>query len=99
MKWFGNVRELENVIHRFVILSQNKDDSVNIGNCTDINYLQIDKPTNIEVSNNAITIPKGTLQEMEKYIIQSYLETNKNSKDAVARQLGICRTTLWKKST
>jgi transcriptional regulator with PAS, ATPase and Fis domain len=39
----------------------------------------------------------GTMEEIEKQVINKMMELNDNNKTVVAEKLGISRTTLWKK--
>ena len=93
--WPGNVRELQNVIERSVLLG--KGDIVNA----------IDLPANVtnqDSPNHQIVTPsdhKQTLKEAlegpERQIIYQVLKENNWNRNATADQLGINRTTLYKK--
>ena len=87
--WEGNVRELENVMERAVVLS--KGDSVTLR----------DLPEEVrdeKSSGEAVTMPTGTLTEilesMERQILVRTLERNGGSQTRTAGDLGIKRTTL-----
>lgn len=92
--WKGNVRELENVVHRFVILANRHGTSNTIAGCLDV---ENSNPSLPKPDNNCVTVPKGTLQEMENAIIQKIMAENGNNQLKVSDKLGICRTTLWKR--
>jgi len=90
--WPGNVRELQNVVERAVLLGK---DSV-------IRF--VDLPTDVRgTSNVMVSAPVGqqTLKEAlegpERQIIREVLESNNWNRNATADQLGINRTTLYKK--
>jgi len=89
--WPGNVRELQNVVERAVLLSKNEE------------IYPDDLPGNIS-SGAPITTsrPSGrTLKEAlegpERQIIREVLESNNWNRNETADQLGINRTTLYKK--
>jgi DNA-binding NtrC family response regulator len=85
--WPGNVRELENVIERAIILST--DDWID----TD------DLPPEISgVSWKSVSRPDGTtLAEMERQFLLETLERCGGDRVKTAKQLGIARSTLWRK--
>ena len=83
--WPGNIRELENVINRAIVLAKDK----------------IIKPEYLphEIyhgSDKQFTSLMPTLNEIEKNYITEVLKTHANPKDA-AQILGISLTTLWRK--
>jgi DNA-binding NtrC family response regulator len=90
--WPGNVRELQNVVERAVLLG--KENAIALA----------DLPSEVRGANGfVITPPSGqqTLKEAlegpERQIILSVLESNGWNRNATADQLGINRTTLYKK--
>jgi DNA-binding NtrC family response regulator len=90
--WPGNVRELQNVVERAVLLG--KDSAIQLA----------DLPAEIRGSSGmVVTAPVGqqTLKEAlegpERQIIRGVLESNNWNRNATADQLGINRTTLYKK--
>jgi len=91
--WPGNVRELENTIKRAIALSQN-----NRIQARDIIFInsgqtstETDSPDNTEQSQT------GTLEDSLKQRIESTLSANDWNFTKTASQLGIGRTTLWRK--
>lgn len=90
--WTGNVRELENVIHRYVILS--KCQNISIRDCMETTSFP---PAECPPESETICIAPGTLDEMEKEVIRIFLEKNNGNRSQTANELGISRTTLWKK--
>ncbi|RHW39347.1 AAA family ATPase [Lysinibacillus yapensis] len=92
--WPGNIRELENVIHRYVILF----------NQTNRNGLTSDFISNYNVTHpesvddySGIMIKKDKLENMEREIIVAFLNQYKWNRKEVAEKLGISRSTLWRK--
>ena len=93
--WPGNVRELQNIIERCVLLCKNRTISL------------ADLPTNVTSDLAPIqTVSvdparKQTLKEAlegpERQIIYQVLKENNWNRNATADQLGINRTTLYKK--
>jgi DNA-binding NtrC family response regulator len=91
-QWPGNVRELQNVVERAVLLGKGPVITV------------ADLPMDVRGSNSVVyTTPVGqrTLKEAlegpERQIILEVLESNGWNRNATADQLGINRTTLYKK--
>lgn len=83
--WPGNIRELENVINRAIILA--KDQIIKKVHLPGEIYLEINDEFNSEMLS---------LSEIEKKYIIKVLNQFNNPKDA-ARILGISLTTLWRK--
>lgn len=90
-QWKGQVRELENVIERSVLLSDNE-------------YLMLeDLPTSISNTSGADEINMDTdkldeaVQGFEKHHIQSMLKRTDGNKSEAARLLGIDPSTLYRK--
>lgn len=90
--WPGNVRELENTIRRTIALSKNEtlvaEDLIMVADATEGPHKLLFKPK---------AGSKMSLEEKElEYIIRSLRENNWNY-TRTAGQLGIGRTTLWRK--
>jgi DNA-binding NtrC family response regulator len=90
--WPGNVRELQNVVERAVLLGKGPVITV------------ADLPTEVRGANGLVvstTIGQKTLKEAlegpERQIIREVLESNGWNRNLTADQLGINRTTLYKK--
>ncbi|MDR6300976.1 sigma-54-dependent transcriptional regulator [Mesonia maritima] len=79
--WPGNIRELENIIQRAVILS---DKTIEVHHLPDHLKYQIDFPEDGFV----------TLKEMEKKYIQKVLRATQQNKTKAAKILGIDRKTI-----
>ncbi len=83
--WPGNIRELENVINRAIVLAKDK--------IIKPEYLPMEIYHSNEMQTNALM---PTLNDIEKNYIIEILKTHPNPKDA-AQILGISLTTLWRK--
>ena len=94
--WTGNVRELENVVHRFVILNKEPGEEKSVRHCIDgIVRRAPSPPGKIREGNQEVC--RGTLEAIEREIILRYMEECRWNKQEAAERLGICRTTLWRK--
>ena len=94
--WPGNVRELENVVHRTLLVVAGLELTLD------------DLPPNIIAGENPQAAP-GTavevtskdgpksLEDLEREAIIAAMETNQGNLSDVARQLGIGRSTLYRK--
>lgn len=91
LPWKGNVRELQNVVERSVILA---------------NGAQIDEadiPVGVAVESDdfmdEVAIDMPSLRDIEKRYILSVLKKHNGKKDAAAKVLGMSRRTLYRKLT
>ena len=85
-QWPGNIRELQHVIERAIILSDS----------------DILKPADMLISRytGSTSIPKGfRMQEVEKETILQALEKHRYNISKTAEELGMARTTLYRKMT
>ncbi|MCB1177703.1 MAG: hypothetical protein KDK36_09010, partial [Leptospiraceae bacterium] len=82
-RWSGNVRELQNVIHRSVVLSRNDKILPN--------HLPVEITSSGHKNEELIS-----LEELEKIHIKKVLQLSSDYKEA-AKILGIDLTTLWRK--
>jgi DNA-binding NtrC family response regulator len=88
--WPGNIRELQNIIERLVILSD--------GAMLDVTHLPKeilngDAPP----ANGTARVEDLTLEEVERRHIIDTLERYEGQKSIAAEKLGISTTTLWRK--
>jgi DNA-binding NtrC family response regulator len=106
--WPGNVRELENCVERAAVLCRSSwvgvEDlapAVCVAARTGVSSPFLDSSSQ-QQDMAKMAMPQGgslqqALQTPEKQIIVHVLQTNKGSRQATAAQLGINRTTLYKK--
>lgn len=95
--WPGNIRELENIIERAVILSKNT--TITPDDFPDFLNKEANEPLNVSDSNNGGNGRplKEALQEPERDLLVKALESAKWNRNETAKNLGINRTTLYKK--
>jgi len=89
----GNVRELENIIEHAIILTK----GIEIQPRNLPSYLrskQIEPPVRTKISEEQ---DLAVLEKVERDLIGSALERNGGNTAAAAKELGIHRTTLWRK--
>jgi transcriptional regulator with PAS, ATPase and Fis domain len=91
--WSGNVRELENVIHRHVVLNQTGNTG-SLASCLDAAAAPAGLPRG---ASDSLTVRRGPLARIEHEIILRYLEESRWNKRAAADRLGVSRATLWRK--
>ncbi len=84
--WRGNVRELENVIERGVLLADNGS--------LQVEHFKFDEPT---LTSSSTHTPTGTIWEMERDLILRTLEAHNSNRTHAARTLGISIRTLRNK--
>ncbi len=89
--WPGNIRELQNVVERAVLLG--KSETIEVG---DLPRDVAGGPT-ISLSRAGSMTLKEALEEPERQIILDVLESNNWNRNATADSLGVNRTTLYKK--
>lgn len=89
--WQGNIRELRNVMHRYVILAHDEEDD--ILQCFDDDPQVNPAPENLPQK----IMSSGTLDEIEQSVILQRLRQNHGNRGKTAEELGISRSTLWKK--
>ncbi|AYO30575.1 sigma-54-dependent Fis family transcriptional regulator [Biomaibacter acetigenes] len=91
--WPGNVRELKNLMEKCVILTEKQDLDINlIKNLITESDIFRDTPV-----KNKIFINISTFEDMENQIIEQMNRIFNGNKAMLAKELGISRTTLWKK--
>lgn len=87
--WPGNIRELQNIIERLVILSD--------GTTLDETHLPREVVMRTTENNGMIGAQDLTLAEVERQYILGILERYEGQKSIAAEKLGISTTTLWRK--
>ncbi len=83
--WYGNIRKLEHVIEKAVIINDNP--------LIPAELFQLSIPTRTGIQEKSIS----TLEEMEIQMIRKALDACAGNLSAVASQLGITRQTLYNK--
>ncbi|MCW9705348.1 sigma-54-dependent transcriptional regulator [Fodinibius salsisoli] len=92
-KWQGNVRELENKIHRGVILSTDKD-TITLDHIENNLFSKVD----LEVSKEVLSdLPLMSIEDMELQLIKKALEHTQGNQKEAAKILGITDRTIRNK--
>jgi len=91
-RWPGNVRQLQNVIERAVLLG--KSDVIGMGDLPP--EITADAPAFVAPPSGSMTL-KDALAGPERQIIRDALERHNWNRNETADALGINRTTLYKK--
>lgn len=96
--WPGNVRQLENLIERYVVLAENETDVLQVLlDLIDKEFGSIqENETEDLLLDDQICVNVGSLQEMENEIVHKLSVKLKLSKSQLALRLGISRPTLLK---
>ncbi|MFP2924742.1 sigma 54-interacting transcriptional regulator [Pyxidicoccus sp. 3LG] len=92
--WPGNIRELRNVVHRALLLRK--------GPVIDAGDLSFDQELNRDTGIAVPELPPGmTLEQMmeklERQIVEAALKRCNGNRERVARELGVARSTLFKR--
>jgi DNA-binding NtrC family response regulator len=93
--WPGNIRELRNVIHRALLLRK--------GNTIEAEDLSFDAPAQAArpAGDTFALVPGMTLeqhlQRAERLVVEAALRRFGNNRERVARELGVARSTLFKR--
>lgn len=91
--WQGNVRELENKIHRGVVLSQDSE-YITLDHIEKNLFSKLD----LEVSEQLLTdLPLMSIEDMELQLIKKALEHTKGNQKEAAKILGITDRTIRNK--
>ena len=95
--WPGNVRELEHILERAFTLYDAQQDFGAL--LTDImrRHCQRQTLTAPSLQSDFLRVPRGTMAEMEQFILETSLAEFDGNKKALADALGISRVTVWKK--
>ncbi len=93
--WWGNVRELENLIERAVVLSSSNEISVK-----ELENDQ-DNDADLEYLFERLCHKAGrllSLEEVTQYYVEYVLHLNQGAREKTARDLGIDRKTLYRRT-
>lgn len=89
--YLGNVRELENIIQRAVLLCGDEYIGIDSLNLNNLNMIRKDN----EISDNYIKIYEGeTMEDIEKKVIEFALKNNVQNRRRTADSLGISERSL-----
>ena len=96
-QWGGNVRELENMVERAVVLSLGT--TIMLEDLPDDSPLEADSGNEVENPSfmNSLRGTVLTVDEVVKKYIQLVLEKNGGAREKTARELNIDRKTLYRK--
>ncbi|MEW5740075.1 MAG: sigma 54-interacting transcriptional regulator [Myxococcota bacterium] len=92
--WPGNVRELRNVIHRALLLR--KGANLDVG---DLSFdSRVDRATGLDMAEftPGLTLEQ-MLQRAERQFVEAALRRFNNNRERVAKELGVARSTLFKR--
>jgi len=92
-KWQGNVRELDNKIHRGVILFRN-DDTITLDHIARNLFSKVDLEVGKEVLSD---LPLMSIEDMELQLIKKALEHTQGNQKEAAKILGITDRTIRNK--
>lgn len=96
--WPGNVRELLNFVQRLYFISDGLNRSSN--KLREIAKSELREKHRLVEDNKTIRLSNVTLEEIEEDILRRYATERRKvgkNRTEIARELGISRTTLWKK--
>jgi DNA-binding NtrC family response regulator len=93
-RWPGNVRELRNVIHRALLLRK--------GPMIEASDLTFDQELSVDAGVHAPEVPQGLtleqiMERLERQVVESALKRLNNNRERVAKELGVARSTLFKR--
>ncbi|MQL53119.1 PAS domain S-box protein [Desulfofundulus thermobenzoicus] len=102
-RWPGNVRELKSFISRYAILVNEMPAETIFEDFLHETFRLMGSPEEMglpvekDPNQNTVTIKIGSLDKMERELIQKMLARYDHNRSALAKALGISRSTLWKK--
>ncbi len=99
--WPGNVRELVNIIERLCIMYKEGQNADALA-CQLLEDHIAMRRRSLDLHREAggpgaITVPLGTMKEMEYAILQTLLNRAGGNQKLLAENLGVSRVTVWKK--
>lgn len=90
-KWKGNTLQFRKTVEQIVMFCKNDYIELN-----DVKQVLDDMTCSCDFEDDVVELD-GTLEEIEKNIIQKMLKKNQMNQSKVAKKLGISRSTLWRK--
>jgi two-component system response regulator HydG len=94
--WPGNVRELRNVIERAAILCP-PDSEILPEHLPALSTLPTIAAESESAAGASVTSAPMTLEEVERHFLETVVKSHRGNLQAVARALGISRSTLYRK--
>lgn len=96
--WPGNVRELEHILERvFTLYSGQRNFTTILADAMRRHCQRQKKVHSQEPAGAYLRVPRGTMAEMERFILDEELKNHSGNKKVLADTLGISRVTVWKK--
>lgn len=86
----GNIRQLENIVERLIVLCENSTIEAELVQTT------LENEPNFN-NRNKVPLVTGSISETEKELITRTLIRFNNNKTLTAKELGISKSTLWRK--
>lgn len=107
--WPGNIRELRSFIEKLVLLSEPTDTAISLTLFNEL-FMPLTQPSHAKhrvnilsdfpedsIEDGFLRIQRGTLEDMENEIISILYSYLKADKDKLSRELGMSKTTLWRR--
>lgn len=99
-QWPGNIRELENVIQRVVLLSENNNWQITLAAVREaltenVSCSGIDIEAEADANKEYVCL-SGSLRQMETQVVLKTLELEGGNQTRTAKRLGISRTHIWR---
>ncbi|WP_411330135.1 helix-turn-helix domain-containing protein [Desulfovibrio desulfuricans] len=92
------MRELEHILERvFTLYDEQQDFDALITDIMRRHCLRQGMAGPCHPLDDVLQVPRGTMAEMERFILEASLEEHGGNKKALADALGISRVTVWKK--
>lgn len=92
--WPGNIRELKNVIHRALLLR--KGPVIDVGDVSFDQQMNTDTGLVVPEMQAGLTLEQ-MLEKLERQIVENTLRRCNNNRERVAKELGVARSTLFKR--